>query len=273
MKKTLTAFVTLLCGICLSAQPQGWEWNEIDRGVQWGTATLPLFHSVQSISAARYPAAKLRTEVVNDPGKDVGGSTTTSGFGERYDALVAINGSYFNMKTLYPATYIRDDRKQEGCTDDSELFRVDGAFALKGHKGKVIPIADTLAYEKSFRRCREVMAAGPVLITGGEVLSGWPTGLSFYDKRHPRSVVGMDADGYIYYIVIDGRFPGQADGTTVAETAEVARLFGLVDAINLDGGGSSALWVKGVGVISHPYDNHQYDHAGERIVPNALIAR
>lgn len=263
----------LICGLCLSAQPQGWEWHEIERGAQWGSAMVQLFNSTQSISVVRYPASKLRTEVVSDPGKSEGGSTTTSSFGERYDAVVAMNGSYFNVKTLYPTTYIRDDRKLEGVTDASELFRVDGAFALKGRKGKVISAADTLAYEKSFRRCREVMASGPVLILDGGIVGGWASGESFYAKRHPRSIVGMTSDGYICFIVIDGRFPGRADGTTIPETAEVARLFGLVDAINLDGGGSSALWVKGIGVISHPYDNHQYDHAGERIVPNALIAR
>jgi len=273
MKKILIVLAALACGFCLQAQPQGWEWHEIERGAQWGSAMVPLFGSTQSISVVRYPASKLRTEVVNDPGKVEGGCTTTSGFGERYDAVASMNGSYFNMKTLYPSTYIRDDRKQEGYTYADELFRVDGAFALKGRKGKVIAVADTLAYEKSFRRCREVMASGPVLLVDGEIVGGWPTGDGFYDKRHPRSLVGMSADGYICFIVIDGRFPGQADGTTVTETAEVAKLFGLVNAINLDGGGSSALWVKGVGVISHPFDNHRYDHAGERKVPNALIVR
>lgn len=273
MKRLTVLLIAYLCGACLYAQPQGWEWHDIERGAQWGSAMVQLFNSTQSISAVRYPASRLRTEVVSDPGKSEGGSTTTSGFGERYGALASMNGSYFNMKTLYPTTYIRDDREPEGVTDASELFRVDGAFALKGRKGKVISVADTLAYERSFRRCREVMAAGPVLLTCGETAGGWPQGDGFYDKRHPRSLVGVTSGGYICFIVIDGRFPGLADGTTIPETAEVARLFGLVDAINLDGGGSSALWVRGVGVISHPFDNHRYDHAGERVVPNALIVR
>ena len=80
--------------------------------------------------------------------------------------------------------------------------------------------------------------------------------------------------------VIDGRAKGQAAGATIAETAYIARLLGLTDALNLDGGGSSALWTaqEGVvshpsGVLNHPYDNHRFDHAGERAVPNGIVAR
>ena len=47
----------------------------------------------------------------------------------------------------------------------------------------------------------------------------------------------------------------------------------MTDAINLDGGGSSTLWTDETGVINHPYDNKKWDHAGERRVPNILIAR
>lgn len=65
---------------------------------------------------------------------------------------------------------------------------------------------------------------------------------SFYARRHPRTLIGKRADGTVVMAVIDGRFKGQADGTTIAETAYIARQAGLVDALNLDGGGSSTLW-------------------------------
>ena len=42
-------------------------------------------------------------------------------------------------------------------------------------------------------------------------------------------------------------------------------------AINLDGGGSSALWSKETGVINHPRDNRKFDHEGERSVPNLIV--
>lgn len=73
--------------------------------------------------------------------------------------------------------------------------------------------------------------------------------------------------------VIDGRFRGEGEGATIAETAYIARLLGLVEALNLDGGGSSTLWTARKGVLNHPYDNHRFDHAGERAVPNCIVVR
>ena len=71
-------------------------------------------------------------------------------------------------------------------------------------------------------------------------------------------------------MVIDGRFKGAADGASIYETAYICHLFGMTDAINLDGGGSSALWTSTTGVISHPCDNRRFDHEGERTVPNLI---
>ena len=53
----------------------------------------------------------------------------------------------------------------------------------------------------------------------------------------------------------------------------VAKMFGLKDALNLDGGGSSTLWTKPAGVVSHPYDNRRFDHYGQRSVPNIVVVR
>jgi exopolysaccharide biosynthesis protein len=95
----------------------------------------------------------------------------------------------------------------------------------------------------------------------------------FYDKRHPRAAFGIDADGYAYLVVIDGRFPGKADGASIFETAYICHLLGMTDAINLDGGGSTTLWTEKTGVINYPCDNKKFDHEGERSVPNLIIVK
>ena len=77
----------------------------------------------------------------------------------------------------------------------------------------------------------------------------------------------------MWLVVVDGRFPGEAEGMTIAELTALAERLGLVEAINLDGGGSSTLWVLPEGVISHPSDNRIFDHEGQRIVPNAIVVR
>ena len=77
----------------------------------------------------------------------------------------------------------------------------------------------------------------------------------------------------LYFIVVDGRFPAQADGMTIFELEVLCQSLGLYEAINLDGGGSSTLWARGSGVLNHPYDNKLFDHEGERTVPNAIIVK
>lgn len=255
------------------AQDVTWEWKDVAKNAQYTSVNTELFGSMQCISVFRYKLKKYDTQIVNDPGldKSIPSSTTTTGFAERYDALAAINGSYFNVKTLYPTTYVRDDGVKEGMTTPKELPRVNGVMGIKGHK-IMITECDTLSYEKALRGYYEGMAAGPVLIEKGVVKGNWPK-KSFYTGHHPRTFIGTDAKGWAYLVVIDGRFEGQAKGMTIEETAEVARMLGMRYALNLDGGGSSTLWIKGMGVVSHPYDNQKFDHEGERIVPNAVVVK
>ena len=77
----------------------------------------------------------------------------------------------------------------------------------------------------------------------------------------------------MFFIVIDGRFPAQADGATIKECADIAYFLGCDEALNLDGGGSSTIWSTLTGVINHPYDNRVFGHEGERRVPNIIIAK
>ena len=111
-----------------------------------------------------------------------------------------------------------------------------------------------------------------MLIDGGTVVE-YTSGSSFYTRRHPRTLIGKRADGTVVMAVIDGRFKGQGDGATIAETAYIARQLGLTEALNLDGGGSSTLWTAQEGVLNHPYDNRRFDHEGERGVPNCIVVR
>lgn len=197
---------------------------------------------------------------------------STEALALRHNAIGAINGSYFNMKTLYPTTLVQDNGVRRGETSGSEVFRVDGVMAVRCHKVKIIR-CDTTQYAAITRRHKEAMAAGPVLLLDGrEARDEWP-GSGFYAKRHPRTLIGTTSDGWVYLIVIDGRFPGQGIGTTIHETAMIAKMFGLKDALNLDGGGSSTLWTKPAGVVSHPYDNRRFDHYGQRSVPNIVVVR
>lgn len=245
------------------------SWTDLGKGAQSAYIQAELFGTVQSISVIRYPEKRLHLHVINDPGAD---ADSTSALAVRHNALAAVNGSYFNVKTLVPVTYVKEKRRVEGRTTVRETFRTDGLLAVRGHKVDIIR-CDTLNYDEATKRCRDVLAAGPVLlIDGWEARDEWPD-QSFYTKRHPRTLIGTTNDGWVYLVVIDGRTPGKADGASIHETALIARLLGLDNAINLDGGGSSTLWTRPGGVLSNPCDNKRFDHAGQRRVPNIVMIR
>ena len=248
-----------------------WEWNDLGRGAQYAWAQFEIFDSVQSIGILRYPASRFRTCIMNEGGA---AADSTSALIMRGKGIAGVNASYFNVRTLYPVTFVLDDGKVEGSTDRREYeYRVDGIMTV-AHKKKVsIAHCDSLSYLKASKGCREAIAAGPILLVDGEVASdSWPDH-RFYHERAPRTVIGNTSDGWIYMIVIDGRFPGQGIGTTILETALITKWLGLDDALNLDGGGSSVLWTRRDGVITHPYDNKKFDHYGQRVVPNVIYIR
>ena len=268
MKRNILFVAALF--LSLSASGFDWGWENVGKDVQVAYVQRQLFNSTQSISILRYKASRHRTEIVNDPAEL---ADSTSALALRHHGLGAINGSYFNVRELTPTTFVKDDGVQEGCTTREELMRVDGFVAVKGRHKICISPCDTASYKAMTRKYREVLASGPVLLQDGlPVRYEWP-GESFFTRRHPRTLIGTSADGWVYFVVIDGRVKGKAAGATIPEVVQVAQLLGLREAINLDGGGSSTLWTKEKGVISHPTDNRRFDHAGQRTVPNAIIFR
>ena len=80
------------------------------------------------------------------------------------------------------------------------------------------------------------------------------------DRRHPRTAAGVTRDGKtLLLLVVDGRQPGWSIGVTLPELAQMLLDAGAWNAINLDGGGSSAMWHREPGapaghVLNHPSD-------------------
>ena len=115
-------------------------------------------------------------------------------------------------------------------------------------------------------------------ITPSEVVSGYPVILrdgvttdpvdilKHLNGLHPRTAVGNDADNTkLVVLIVDGR-SDVSDGCTSKVLADIMRYVGCDDAINLDGGGSSELYVKNLGICNVPSDGK------ERTVANGLYA-
>ena len=89
---------------------------------------------------------------------------------------------------------------------------------------------------------------------------------AFMNARAPRSVVGTSEGGRVlWFATVGGANPRQRRGTTPAEFAAFLRGLGVEEALNLDGGGSTTLWLRGQ-VVNQPSDA-----TGERPVGNALF--
>jgi hypothetical protein len=113
-------------------------------------------------------------------------------------------------------------------------------------------------------RVLHAIGGGPRLLTGSLVSDeGFTTTL--VGRRHPRTALGVLGDSRLLLLVVDGRSPPHSLGMTLVELALEMRRLGAVDAMNLDGGGSTTMVVSGR-VVNLPSDE-----TGERAVPTALI--
>ncbi len=143
--------------------------------------------------------------------------------------------------------------------------RVRVSTGLTGHGGRALPTSASTY----------VLNGGPELVDGrrphatpradGMVHPGDP---GFYygwaHKRNPRTLAGVDTSGRVLLVTVDGRSTASM-GLSVAESAALADDLGMREAVNLDGGGSTTMVVRGQ-VVNQPSDP-----TGERPVGDAVL--
>ena len=121
-----------------------------------------------------------------------------------------------------------------------------------------------------------VLGVGPRLLRAGRVsIPAAAEGLdppqapsffrTFVASRQPRTLAGVRPDGTLLLVTVDGRRPGWSVGMTLREAARLMRSLGARDALNLDGGGSTTMTVRGE-VVNRPSDR-----GGERPVADGLF--
>ncbi len=118
-------------------------------------------------------------------------------------------------------------------------------------------------------KMKTAIGGGPVLVQAGEVKitnnEEWKFAGKAINDKHPRTAMGYTADGQLIILVIEGRNP-QAAGASLIQTAKIMKDLGCVEALNLDGGGSSCMLVNGIETIK-PSDKVQ------RAVPGVFMIR
>lgn len=253
-----------------------WETKRIARGIslkRYRFTDSALFNSNQNITILE---VKQKRKIEFDLAAEVKLKKTTSEFGIENNAISAINGTFFDVANGGSVDYIRlNDRViNENRLSVSNTRAIHQKAAVVIDKGKLsISQWDGSGDWEKLLKGDDVMLSGPMLLDDfANVLSDTS---SFSVSRHPRSVIAVDGRDRVLFITVDGRHQNSA-GMSLSEIGRIIRWMKCKDAINLDGGGSTTLWVRdqsGNGVVNYPSDNKKWDHEGQRKVANVVLLK
>jgi len=202
--------------------------------------------------------------------------TPTSEMALKHGAVAAVNGSFFDMDKHFPVCYLRIDNVDLGentpgkDTVNRKYYQY-GTLCLGGDSVVILKTDSSRRWEEALPY-PNIMTAGPLLIWH-DTLQYLRNDRTFVTQRHNRTAVGVREDGTVLLLVADGRFK-EAEGLSLTELQQILRWLGCRDALNLDGGGSTTLFLNlgdYQGVANCPSDNGRFDHAGERGVSNAVM--
>ena len=193
---------------------------------------------------------------------------STSQMAKDHGAIAGINGSFFDMDKGGSVSYFEKDDSVINRTRPPGLkwavsdSLINAAVVLRKDHSLVLEHASPEQfYEKSDKEAFG-MVTGPLLIKDS-IPQRLPD-KSFTHKRHPRTCVGITRESIIF-ICIDGR-SDQAAGMSLIEVQDFLLDLGCSDAINLDGGGSTSMWIMEKGIL-----NVTSEYTGEWPVSYALF--
>lgn len=204
--------------------------------------------------------------------------TEVSVLAQRSNAYAAVNGSFFDMDRGNPICYLKIDGVAVGENtpgkDDTvrRKYYQHATLVLESGRPELV-VPDSLRQWEETLADSNVMTAGPMLLREGKEVPQRDD-RTFVTRRHNRTALGIRPDGTTLLVVADGRFRHKAEGFSLPEMQRVMRWLGCSDAINLDGGGSTTMYVHNrphEGVVNYPSDNHNYDHNGQRPVSNVIL--
>lgn len=187
---------------------------------------------------------------------------TTSAIAKKHKAKLAVNGSFFTFNDREPcgATMAAGafwTNPYPGCSA-TMAFSPGNAVTMVNTGNDVNgPLTGAAAMAKN------AISGKPWVLKNGASTGPW-NDPSHINDRNPRTAIGFTAGGSkVIFLVADGRQTG-ASGMVGNDIVTVMKEFGATDAMNLDGGGSTALYIN-AGIVNDPSDG------AERAVSNAVM--
>lgn len=239
MKRVMT-----LCVLAFVANAALADWTELAPGVDYQRITRDTI----DVHVTRVDLTNPAVRVVSTRESDRG--LTVSDFAKKNKALAAINADYFDKQMKPIGLTISPCGIWEGSKDTER----EGVVAIGEGRAAIYPQREVLAEPEDWMS--SAISGWPMLVKSCEPLtsSQLPGSDGFTRTPHPRTAVGVSKDGTTLYLVVaDGRREG-IPGMTLAKLARfMAEELGACSAMNLDGGGSSAMWV-GDAIVNQPSD-------------------
>lgn len=228
-----------------------------------------------AIRALKLDPRKVRVEIARAANASPARETVES-IAARQQAIAAVNAGFFVLEDGKPSAMLKIGGRLLGGTT-----RARGAVAVREHRGRTELLFDRVTVQsregiyrttmgssaKDWQRWPFAVSGAGLLLLHGRTISDWTAekiSASFDTTRHPRTVIG-EGGGAIWLITVDGRQPELSLGMNFTELQRLAARLGLDSALNLDGGGSTTMVVRGR-IVNHPSDA-----SGPRPVGDAIV--
>ncbi len=204
---------------------------------------------------------------------------TAAAWGDAMGAQLAVNGDFYRTDRTAPTVYgdavgvglhwpiartgLAAEFEDEWYYRDYGWIAFGEGWAEFTHSKWVKQHADELEVTQGWYprtltteippNTNALVSGFPELVVEGQALSDFPD-RSDTSVRHPRTAMGLTADRSTFILaVVDGRSTASV-GMTGAELASLMAEMGAYTAFNLDGGGSSQMWLRGSGTLNDPSD-------------------
>jgi len=239
-------------------------------------------------------SSNIDVEVVSSNDDDL--KETPSEFSNRLDACLVVNGGYFLMNAN-PARHVGLLKTKDSTIspplittlrNGKRYYTTRGAVGFLNNTADITWISgreDTIiSFQNSLNNQRErlpkildfqkgiqweiesAVSGGPVIVQNKKIFITSEEEV-FFDTKipniHPRTAIGYTDNNTLIILVVDGRQPSSR-GVYLEELAQIMVNLNCVEALNLDGGGSSAL------VVNNQLINKPSGTAMERQVMSAI---
>ncbi len=182
---------------------------------------------------------------------------------ESVSATITINGDYYDARNsgyVIRSGVLLRSTKASDSQEDMVLWS-DGTMII-------ISEGDYTAQELLDKGAVQVLSFGPGLIINGEISVDSDDEVGKAMTSNPRTAVGYLGDNHYVLVVADGR-TSASEGLSLLQLAEFMQTLGVIQAYNLDGGGSSTMYYNGK-VINNPTTNGS---VAERKVSDILYVK